>query len=232
MNIQLQAAADIAGDRRPETAAVLSLWSRAYTCLSDACLSLTRGSYVSCPPLLRTAADCIAAQRSLIDEGFDAYREWLSEAIAPDQEHAATSIAIGRYRGGSVLAADERLGRAYRLLTDLTMPHFGATLLQTGPDSTRQRLSLAFGDAAFHLGWAELVAGWLLLLADAQIETALGIDGPHAGKIGRDAEQVRLDVEEALGSPRRCRAEEPPDGRWLIHNFRRAVSGTPKRIIL
>src|SRR3990170_3565969 len=106
------------------------------------CLLLGRASYGSCPPLLRAACDCIAAQRSLIADGFEEYHEWLATALGKDREHAASYIEMGRFRAGAVLAQDERLGSAYRFLTDLTMPHFGSTLLQVGPDSGQQKLVL------------------------------------------------------------------------------------------
>jgi hypothetical protein len=113
------------------------------------------------------------------------------------------------------------------------MPHFGSTVLQTGPDSSGQKLALALADSAFHLGWAELIADWLLALADAQMETALGSeDLERSGALGEDAARLRRETEEALANPRRCRAEELPDGRRLIHNFRRAVSAAPKRVLL
>ncbi len=233
MNLQLAIAAASAKRRTPETAALLGLWSRTFSYLSDACALLSAASYPSCPPLLRAACDCIAAQRSLLADGFGEYQEWLAEALGKDPEHAASYIDLGRYRGGSALAQDERLGSAYRLLTDLTMPHFGSTVLQTGPESGGRKLALAFADSAFHLGWAELVVGWLLALADAQTETALGaeeLEGSDA--LREDAARLRREVEEALANPRRCRAEELADGRRLIHNFRRAVSSAPKRVLL
>ena len=70
MNLQLSILA--AGPRRrtPEAAALLGFWSRTFSCLSDGCVLLGRASYASCPPLLRAACDCIAAQRSLITDGF------------------------------------------------------------------------------------------------------------------------------------------------------------------
>src|SRR3972149_764382 len=118
----------------------------------------------------------IAAQRSLIADRFDEYNDWLASALGKDREHAASYIDMGRFRAGSVLAKDERLGSAYRFLPDLTMPHSGSTLLQVGPDSGPQKLALTIGESAFHLGLAELVCGWLLLLAGAQTEAAL--EGP------------------------------------------------------
>ena len=233
MNLQLAIAATSAKQRTPETAALLGLWSRTFSYLSDACVLLSHASYASCSPLLRAACDCIAAQRSLLADGFGEYKEWLAEALGKDSEHAASYIDLGRYRGGSALAQDECLGSAYRFLTDLTMPHFGSTVLQTGPESDGRRLALAFADSAFHLGWAELIAGWLLALADAQMETALGAEEMEgSGELREDAARLRNEIEEALGNPRRCRAEEMADGRRLIHNFRRTVSAAPKRVLL
>jgi hypothetical protein len=233
MNFQLSAVGAGAKKRSPEAAALLGFWSRTFSYLSDACVLLGRASYASCPPLLRAACDCIAAQRSLIADDFEEYHEWLSSALGKDREHAASYIEMGRFRAGSVLAQDERLGSAYRFLTDLTMPHFGSTLLQVGPDSGQQKLALGIGESAFHLGLAELVSGWLLLLAGAQAEAAL--DGPFvepAHPLREEAARLRKQTEEALANPRRCRAEELPDGRRLLHNFRRAVSAAPRRVLL
>jgi hypothetical protein len=233
MNLQLAMAAASAKRRTPETAALLGLWSRTFSYLSDACVLLSGASYPSCPPLLRAASDCIAAQRSLLADGFGEYHEWLAEALGKDAELNAFYIDLGRYRGGSILAQDERLGSAYRFLTDLTMPHFGSTVLQAGPDSGGRKLALTFADSAFHLGWAELIAGWLLTLADAQMETALAAEQLEgSGELREEMERLRKEIDEALGNPRRCRAEELPDGRRLIHNFRRAVSAAPKRVLL
>ena len=49
--------------------------------------------------------------------------------------------------------------RIYRPASDLGRPNFGATLLQVAPESNNSRLAIAFADASFHLGWAEIVAG-------------------------------------------------------------------------
>jgi len=233
MNIQLALVAASARRRSPEAAVLAGYWSRAFSYLSDGCVLLSRAAYVSCPPLLRAACDCIAAQRSLLADGFDEYRDWLATALGTDAAHAASYIDMGRFRAGSVLAQDDRLGSAYRFLTDLTMPHFGSTVLQTGPGSSQQRLALTFAGSDFHLGWAELISGWLLLLADAQIETALDAKVlERAGPPPEDTTRLRGDIEEALARPQRCRTQDLPDGRRLIHNFRRAPSGTPKKMLI
>ncbi len=229
MNLQLGVVAANAKLRSPQAAALLALWSRVFSHLADACTLMSLGSYVSCPPLLRAACDCIAAQRSLIAEGFADYEEWFANAVSQDRDRAALAFDLGRFRAGSVLAEDERLGAVYRLLTDLSMPHFGATALQTAPESGLQKLALTFGDTAFHLGWAELITGWLLKLADAQVSTVVSsgvfaLDGGAASQ----REQVAGDIAAALASRRRCYVEEDR-GRFVFNNFRRTAAGTPKR---
>ena len=232
MNLQLQIVAANARLRTPQAAAIFAFWSRTFTCLSDTCSLMGLGSYASCPPLLRTACDCIAAQRSLLADGFAEYEQWLPGAISQDREHVALAIDLGRFRAGSVLAQDQRLGSAYRLLTDLCMPHFGSTALQTAPDSNLQRLAIAFADSAFHLGWAELTAGWLLTLAGAQIETVAGSNiFALNGDLRRETEIAGQEIGAAVANPRRCHVKEVA-GRFLFHNFRRTASGAPKRVLL
>lgn len=232
MNLQLRIAAASARARSPQAFALLGLWSRAFAYLADACALLSRGSYPSCFPLLRSACDAIAAQRCLIGEGFQEYLDWLPQALSPERERAALAIALGRYRAGSVLAEDPRLGAVYRPVSELSMPHFGATLLQTGPETSRQRLVLTFADSAFHLGWAELIMGWLLTLADVQLDTAVNsavLSVPEGAS--SDYQRLSADIAAALARPQRCRVEEL-DGRFLLHNFRRAAGSPPRRVIL
>ena len=233
MNLQLAIVAASAKSREPQAAALLALWSRTFTYLSGACSLASAGSYAACPPLLRTACDCIAAQRSLLATGAADFLEWLPKAVRQDRSHVALAIDRGRFRAGSVLAEDARLGSTYRLLTDLSMPHFGTTTLQVAPDSSLQRLALTFGDSTFHLGWAELAFGWLLALADCQLETAVDSRLFAVGEETRgERERLSLDISAALANPRRCRAEEIEDGRYLVHNFRRRSSGVPRRVLL
>jgi hypothetical protein len=231
-NLQLAVVSASAKLRTPEAAALLGLWSRVFSSLSDACALLGQGSYASCPPLLRAAADCIAAQRALIGDEFADYVEWLETGIAQDRKHAARSFDIGRFRGASAFVEDEHLGAIYRLLTDLALPHFGATAIQTAPDSDLKKLALTFSDTVFHLGWAELATGWLLDLASAQLKTASGSGVlTVADGTGREIDVLQRDIAESLAGTRRCRVQEA-DGRYLFHNFRRAPSGAPKKLIL
>ncbi len=232
MNLHLNLALACSKVRSQESAALFAFWSRVYANLADACALLHAGSYLSCPPLLRSACDCVAAQRSLIAEGFDEYREWLPVSVAQDRERHALRIDIGRFRAASVLAQDQRLGLAYRVLTDLSMPHFGGTLVQTAPGVSPQKAAISFADPGFHLGWAELVMGWLLLLAGAQAQTIA--EWGHE-QIGPDAMETQAalmrDIDSALANPSRCYVEES-DGAFLIHNFRRTAASAPQRVLL
>ncbi|MEE8370444.1 MAG: hypothetical protein V3S00_06720 [Dehalococcoidia bacterium] len=232
MNLQLRIVSANAKNRTPEGGALLGLWSRTFSLLAEACALMDRGSYVACPPLVRGACDCIAGQRALLADEFAAYSEWLAEGIGQDRQHIALSIDMGRLQPDAVLAEDAVLGPIHRLLTELCLPHFGATALQVGPDSSTKRLALAFASNSFHLGWAELTQGWLLTLAAAQLQTVAG-----AGVLMVDEEAARElsrlagDIAETVENPRRCRVEEA-DGRYLFLNFRRASGRQPRRVIL
>jgi hypothetical protein len=234
MNHQLHVVAANAKVRTAPAAALVALWSRVYSGLADTCQIMSLGSYVSCPPLLRTSLDCLAAEKSLIADGFAEFEQWLGRAFSLERSHAALSIELGRFRAGSVLAGDDRLGFLYRLLTEFSMPHFGATTLQVAPESGLSRLALTFGDQAFHLAWAELITGWLLQIAEAQVHT-LALSGVfHFGdELRTEFELLARDLEEVAQSAgrRRCYVEEV-DGRFLLHNFRRTPAAQPRRIEL
>jgi hypothetical protein len=193
---------------------------------------MTLGSYTACPPLLRAACDCVAAERAVLVEGPGDYEGWLANALSQDREHGAVALELGRFRAGSALAESERLGTLYRLLSELSMPHFGSTAFLVAPDSNLQKISIAFGDSAFHLGWAELVAGWVLLLAEEQITTVLST-GTFAVDHATLAVYQSYSREAAslLGNGRRCYVEEV-GGRYLFHNWRRTAAGSPKRVLL
>jgi hypothetical protein len=214
-------------------AALMGLWSRSFANRADACSLIVRGGYVSSIPLLRTACDGIGAQRGLTSGGMDEFTAWLA-AMGQSREHTALDVGLGRYRAGSVLATDERLGNLYRAVTDLSMTHFGSTLLQVGPESDLERISIAFADSSFHLGWAQLLTGWLLVLVQAQLETALAAGNVFAVPPEAKGELSGLssEIEKTLAKADRCRMEELEGGRYLLHNFRRQPGGAPRRLLL
>jgi len=232
MNVQLQVVAANARARSPQAAGLFTMWSRTFSYLTDACAVTVRASYSSATPLLRAALDCIAVQRSLIAGGFAEYEEWFAGAVSRTKERTAIAYNVGRFRAASALAADERLGMLYRLLSDLALPHFGPSTLVIAPDTNHQKIAAGFADNAFHLGWAELLTGWLNELAAAQVYTVLETDVfSLKATLRADAEAAVRDVAAAAQGGRRCYVEHEDD-HFVFHNFRRTATGQPRRVIL
>ncbi|MBI4570381.1 MAG: hypothetical protein HY723_00390 [Chloroflexi bacterium] len=239
MNLQLRIVRDASASafRKHPYAALIGLWSRSYLALADTCLLATRGSYASCPVLVRAACECIAAQHQLQAGEMSLFLEWLAGNLAPNEPHKAFEFGLGRYFAGEALAADERLRRVYRPASELGRPNFGATTLLLGPESNSQRLALSFGDSSFHLGWAEIVLGWLLALAERQLAVAVHATGifPIHDDVHRAYADYARRAGDALGRPDRCSIEEVEEGqdkRYLVRNFRRAPGAAPKRVLL
>lgn len=239
MNLHLRIVRDASPStfRKHPYAALMGLWSRTFPALADACLLATRGSYASCPPLVRAACEYIAAQHQLHAGEMDVFLEWLSGHLTPNEAHKAFEFGMGRYFAGETLAADERLRRAYRPASELGRPNFGATLLEVGPESNNLRLALTFADTSFHLGWAELVLGWLLALCERQLAVAVHARGvfPIHEDIHRAYADFARRIDQALARSDRCSIEEIDEDnytRYLVHNFRRAPSGAPKKVLL
>jgi len=232
MNVQLQIVAANAKARTPQAAGLFTMWSRAFGYLADACALTVRASYSSATPLLRAALDCLAVQRYLIADDFAEYDDWFAGAVTRTKERTAIAYDVGRFRAASVLADDERLGMLYRLLSDLALPHFGPSTLLIAPDTTQQRIAAGFADNAFHLGWAELLTGWLNELAAAQVGTVLQTDVfSLKATLQADAEAAVRDVAASIEGGRRCYVEDA-DGHFVFHKFRRTATGQPRRIIL
>jgi hypothetical protein len=239
MNLQLRIVADSHPSRyrRHPYAAIMGLWSRAFLYLADGCTLVTRGAYASCLPLVRTACECLAAQDQLRREEMDQFLEWAASSPRTDAAHKALEVEMGPYFAGGALASDERLRSVYRPAGDLGRPNFGATLLQVGPESNNRRLTLTFADRAFHLGWAELVLGWLLALAERQLAVAVAAEGIFAlsDEVRAACDSLAAEVDTALARSDRCRIEEVEEEgykRYLVHNFRRTSGSIPKRVLL
>lgn len=239
MNLQLAivAASSASRFRTHRLAAIESLWSRVFLYLSDACLAISRGTYVSAAPLVRAACECLAAERQLHATEMDEFIEWLGGRLVPERSFKAIDVGLGHYFAGAALAEDERLRSVYRPASDLGRPNFGATLLQVGPESNNTRLALTFADTAFHLGWAQIALGWLLALSERQIQSAVHM--PDVFAITDETRRAYSDLarrtDDLLDDPSRCRIVEVEmeDGKhYLVENFRRLSSGAPRKYLL
>jgi hypothetical protein len=216
--------------------AAMGLWSRSWLARLEAMHAAEWGSYSAAISLVRSAADSMAAEIYLLQTGAVEWQDWLVAggiALAPDVH--ATEYRLHAFRAAEVLAAHELLGPIYRVTMDLSMPHFGATLLLAGSDSTPDRVLMTFGDRDFHLGLAELVFGWLELLSVAQLEALEAASGVFAPASGEAQPHFRAEARALAGSGSRCRVESiERDGerRYLVQNWRRTPGGAATRVLL
>ena len=239
MNLQLRVLNDSAHSRyRTHVyAAVVGTWARAYSQMSDGCMLVTRASYVSVPNLMRSVCELIAAEHQVKHEEFGEFAGWMLGHLKPDEDYKAFDLGLGHFFAGSTLAADTLLRDVYRPASDLGRPNFGATALTVGPESNNARLAFSFGDASFHVGWAEIELGWLLRVCERQLAAAVHM--PDVLNITEESHEAYAafarSVEETFANPSRAKIEEVEAGgfkRWLVHSFRRQPSGAPKKILL
>ncbi len=224
------------GARTMTMAGFASLWSRAFLGISDAAQLVRRAGYQSALPLIRASTEFIGAQRGLVEE-LDEWRRWTHEAFGRDEASRATEHLLGHYFSGESIAADPHLRVIYRAASDFARPNFGPTALLVANEASHERYPLNFADQAFHLGWAQLLFGWLLRLDAAQLHSSLHLTPhfPASDTLRSEAvEHVRA-VETHLDDERRCHLEEFEDGhgrrRHLLIEFRRQAADAPRRLL-
>jgi hypothetical protein len=240
MNLLLQLQRDTQPSkyRTHALAAAVMSWSRGFLGVGDAATLVLRGSYVSCPAIVRVACECVAAATQLRAEELPAFMDWLGDAMRPDDQTKAIDVGMGQFFAGSTVAADPRFSGVYRAVSELARPHMGAALLMTAAESNATRLAITFGDQTFHFGWAQLILGWLLALCEVQLRLAVETGGDVFNITpelrGRLAAWTAR-VEASLSNTARCTmdlVEVDAERRWLIANFRRQASGAPKKYLL
>lgn len=222
--------------RTQQMVSAMGLWSRAWLCRLQALHATQWGNYAAATPLIRAAADFQAAMLYLLRTGAVEWQEWLDNggiAIAPEQH--ATEFRLHAFRAAEILAAHDILGPLYRVATDLSLSHFGSTLLVAGSDSAPDHVSMTFGDRDFHFGLAELHMGWLAELGMAQVQALREFEGVFAaGEADAVAGWERKATALSAASSR-CRVEHVEIHgmrRYLVHNWRREPRSAPKRILL
>ncbi len=150
-------------------AALASQWSRALSAESEALSLLRRGGYGTAVALVRQAVEFVAAQIALGSGELDEFRRWAHHAYERHEPTRADDVGLGHYFAGEAIAGDENLRLVYRAASDLARPNFGATALFVAGEAGHSRYPLIFGDQAFHLGWGQLLSGWLAMLGERQI---------------------------------------------------------------
>lgn len=222
--------------RTQDLAASLGLWSRSWLSRLQSLHSLQWGNYAAAVTLVRAATDYQAASVYLLRTGALEWKEWLDTGgIAISPEHHATEFRLHAFRAGEVLAAHEVLGRVYRMSTDLSLSHFGSTMLLAGSGSGPDHVEMSFGDRDFHVGMAEILVDWLLELGVCQFETIAEF-GPVFDSESLDGIDGWIQgARKILDGPSRCRVESiEADGerRYLVHNWRREPRSAPRRLLL
>jgi hypothetical protein len=222
--------------RKQVMVAALGLWSRSWLARQQALHALEWGNYASAIPLVRSAADYQASALYVLRDGGAEWQGWLDEggiALAPEAH--ATEFRLHAFRAAEVLAAHDILGPIYRATMDLSLSHFGSTLLLAGNESAPGRVLMTFGDRDFHLGLAELSLGWLLLLGVAQADALAEFDRVFAAPDRQAVERWARSAHATAARRDRCRleiAELGGEKRYLVHNWRRTSGAAPKRILL
>lgn len=223
--------------RNMTMAGFATLWSRSLLTTSDAVGLVRRGAYQSAVPLVRQTIELVSAQKGLTNE-LDEWRRWTHEAYARNESARAVEQTIGHYFSGETIAADPDLRVAYRAASDFGRPNFGPSALFGANEANHERYPLIFGDQTFHIGWAELILGWLLLANSRQLHLALHLESlfPAASELREQTNTHVGAVDQQLADNRRCRVEEYKDSdgrkRLLLTGFRRQPSDQGKRVLL
>ncbi len=222
--------------RKQVTASAMALWSRSWLSRLDALHAVEWGNYTAAITLVRAAADYQAAMLYLLRTGAAEWDEWLDAGgiqLAP-ADHA-TEFRLHAFRAAEVLAAHDVLGPIYRTSTDLSLSHFGSTLLFAGAESDPARIAVTFGDRDFHVGLAEVHLGWLLQLGSAVLTDTAEFPVAFAAPEGEATTAWIERAERACGRRDRCRVETVDrDGmkRYLVHNWRREPRSAAKKLLL
>lgn len=216
--------------------AVVAQWSRSWLTRLQALHAVDWGNYTAALPLIRAAADYSAASLAMLQDPSE-WEEWIAgDAVAPAHEDHATSIDMHGFRSAETLAANPSLGLIYRAATDLSLPHFGSTILVTAADSSPERTMLTFGDRDFHFAMAELCLGWLTEISSQHLSGVAHQPAKALATPGADVVSVFVgEVGKATSRPDRCHIEAVErDGRsrYLIHNWRRAPGAAAKKLLL
>lgn len=222
--------------RNMDMAGFTTLWARSFLTCSDITSLIRRGGYQSTMPLIRQAVELIGAQEGLTNE-IDIWRSWTHEAFNQESESRAIEQKVGHYFSGESIASDPDLKIIYKAASDFGRPNFGPSALFVANGANRVRYPLVFADQAFHIGWAELIFGWLMILNRKQLHLSMHL--PNFFPIDKEFKQRIIQhiesINEYLSNDQRCKIEEYEDKtgrpRLIMVNFRRQMSDQRSRLL-
>ena len=173
LQLQLAATGYEPAARTMSMAALASQWSRALTAQSEALALIRRGGYGTAVALMRQAVELVAAQIALSGGEFDEFRRWAHHAYARHEPSRAEEVGLGHYFAGEAIASDGALRVLYRAASGPREAQLRRDRPVRREWSRAPALPVVFGDQAFHLGWAQLLTGWLALIGERQVHLAL-----------------------------------------------------------
>lgn len=238
MNLEGEAAQRAAEPKRrtQKMVSALGLWSRSWLTRLEALHALQWGNYAAAVTLVRAAADYQASMLYLLRTNAQEWDEWLAdEGIAIAAEEHATEFRMHAFRAAEVLAAHEVLGRVYRMSTDLSLSHFGSTMLFAGAGSAPDHVEMTFGDRDFHFGLAQVMTAWLLELGVALTDALSEHEAVFGPDDGGALQRWRDGAAKLAGNADRCAVtaiERDGERRYVIVNWRREPRSAPKRLLL
>jgi hypothetical protein len=230
----LAAASSSAPFRTQMLAGAMGLWSRGWLARLEALRAIQWGNYVAAMVLTRAATDYLASQILHLESRGAEWEAWIAQGgVGRADDVHATEFRLHAFRAGEVLASHITLGRLYRIVTDFSLPHFGATLLAAGSDSDGERVAITFGDRDFHFALAELTLGWLLTLHAAQADAVVTHPSVFADATALVATAAAANAH--LAGAHRCTVdiiERDEEERYLVRNWRRTAGSAAKRVLL
>jgi len=222
--------------RTQALAAAMLPWSRAWLSRLAALHQVQWGNYAAATPLVRSAADYQASMLYILRTGASEWQEWVDTGgIAVAAEQHATEFRLHAFRAAEILAAHDILGPLYRVTMDLSLSHFGSSMLVAASESASDHITPTFGDRDFHVGLAELHLGWLLELGIAEAQALREFDSVFELGDGAGLAKAEAQASSLLAKSARCRIEQTDvegERRYLVHNWRREPRSAPKRILL
>jgi hypothetical protein len=214
----------------------MALWSRAWLTRLQALHAAEWGNYTAAMPLLRGAVELHSSAQLLIEEGSEPWQQWLrAGGLGAAHELHASEVVLHPYRAAEIMAREADLGLIYRAATDLSMGHFGASIVLAADGSNERRVAVTFGDRDFHLGLAELVLGWLMQLSAAWVRVVAAPQSPFAAPDAAQVGRLQARIERELAVPDRCRIElieHEGRARYLLANWRRRPGDKLGRVLL
>mgnify|MGYP000921122686 CR=1 FL=1 len=238
LNLEGQAAHRAAEPKRRNHRMVsaMGLWSRSWLARLEALHATQWGNYSAALALVRAAADYQASMLYLLKTESAEWDEWLStDGIAIAATEHATEFRLHAFRAAEVLATDEVLGRIYRMSTDLSLSHFGSTMLVAASGSAPDHVEMTFGDRDFHVGLGQLVTGWLLELGAAVVSALREYEDVFGPEGGSEFQLWAEGAKALVSASDRCAISEmEKDGerRYVIANWRREPRSAAKRLLL